>query len=305
MSVEINLPFPGFYHSWLSSILEYEEESYAEHQVEGESEFPEPLQLDESDFSDALFTAMDYGESYKYLRVGYVDAFNEWAGEVLGESRTAWRKVYNWENKTQKSERYRENSIGAKFSIMTSPREYNFETDRLFVDVSAAFLKRLFKMSKADNHDTLRATIEGRFTSYDGFISSYSNSLSSWLETPLLEWDYNELGTLLIACLELEGDDSDLMENMIYTSELGYNALNAGLDYDKFDNTVLEKRAEKLSEWYDADPLAVAEYKANNETQFESIVASDPDLIFDLPDGDAIGAFYRCKESPDLFGAET
>jgi hypothetical protein len=108
--------------------------------------------------------------------------------------------------------------IDYKYESYSSPREYNFETDRLFAWVKNSSIKELFAASKADNHAQLAEMIKERFTSRSGFISSYSNDLESWLDKPLLQWDHNELGTLLKAVLAIHYDEDrfdtyELMES--------------------------------------------------------------------------------------------
>jgi hypothetical protein len=307
MSVEINIPFfPGFYESVLSSELDRAEESHCEGDCQEDLEvYPVELQLEVSDYQDAMVGACNYSQAHEILTSKYVDSFDAWAGDLLGETRQAWRKRYDYETKKTKSERYQADSIGAKFSMMTSPREYNFETDRLFVNVSGAFLKRLFKMSKDDKHENLNLAIKEKFTSRDGFISHYSNRITDWTDKPLDDWDYNELGTLLISCLDLQGADfNDFNCYALEDGDSGYTALNNALDWEDYRARVTEKRAESLVSWIEDDAESVAKWKAQAPDLFAALVGSDPDLfstLEDLPKGDTIGAFYHCALTPDLF----
>jgi hypothetical protein len=100
-----------------------------------------------------------------------------------------------------------------KFESMQSPKEYNFTTDRIFVEIDFSEVERIYQdCDKAE----LAKLVKEKFTSRDGFISFYSNCLESWgnLET----WDYNQVGTLL-ECMA--GRDFDIwkeyaiMENAI------------------------------------------------------------------------------------------
>jgi hypothetical protein len=104
------------------------------------------------------------------------------------------------------------------FEEMTSPKEYNFETDRLFATLT---LKAIKQIRAYVDDDTLAETIRERCTSYDGFISFYSNDFATWNSKPLSKWDHNELGILLQAALTQAGienarrggDAWDIMEN--------------------------------------------------------------------------------------------
>ena len=82
---------------------------------------------------------------------------------------------------------------------MTSPKYYNFETDRVFAYMPETTFKHILANYKTE---TLKKRIEDKFTSYDGFWSHYSNDLDTWLEDePIEDWDHNQLATLFEAFL--------------------------------------------------------------------------------------------------------
>lgn len=291
----INIPFPGLYDSWLSAELDYTEEQEAEYRAEedeeGERAFPEPLRLSVSDLAELQFDCMDYSAAYLYLAKTYTEAFDYWAGEALGFTRMEWR--YSWADK--RKTRVKVDRLGLIFEEMTSPREYNFTTDRIFCQVSGRVVKALFRVSKAEGHSRLEACIKERFTSRSGFISHYSNRLSDWLSKPLADWDENELGTLLRALLP-EDDDSLMWATL--EGETGYNALSKGMDWAKLDAAKLEKRAELLRDWLDSDAERALIWKASNLDTFRAIVAAAPELF---PDAEEDGGFYRCPHTSDMF----
>lgn len=80
-----------------------------------------------------------------------------------------------------------------KFKLLCSPKYYNFETDRIICHIDLIEVQRMKDcVPTAD----LEARIKRRFTSCDGFISHYPNSLAFW--PPQIEdWDHNQVGTLL------------------------------------------------------------------------------------------------------------
>lgn len=85
-----------------------------------------------------------------------------------------------------------------KFSDLVSPKFYNFETDRIFCEISVHEVIDLFY--KIDEK-ILREKIKLNFTSYDGFLSHYPNDLDRWPKS-VTDWDHNEIGTLIQAWVE-------------------------------------------------------------------------------------------------------
>jgi hypothetical protein len=91
--------------------------------------------------------------------------------------------------------------IKAEFESMSSPKEYNFTTDRIFITIADSEVVRLHSLVKADELDKVA---KERFTSYDGFSSSYSNDVGDW--GPVAEWDHNQIGALIQAYVNQESD---------------------------------------------------------------------------------------------------
>lgn len=169
----INIPFAGFYNSKYSSELDAVQERFVEYEVEKNPG------LDPDIPNNALWHCADYGKAYDYIARQYVDQFNQY---LIDEY---------------------ELDLDLKFESMTSPREYNFQTDRIFCEISEENVR---KLRSAVSDPALRQAIKQRFTSCDGFISSYPNNLEDW--PPLEQWDHNELGTLLVALLS-DAEDWD------------------------------------------------------------------------------------------------
>lgn len=236
-----NIPFPGFYGSLLSGELDHVEEQNAEYAVERQKEdgIPSDLHLTAREFSEVFYDCTDYRAVHEHAAKEYATSFDVVASEALGFK------------------------LGLEFEEMTSPKYYNSETDRLFAKTTWWNVRRMFTMSRRDGHKTLAAVIKERFTSYDGFISSYRNDLQSWLEKPFREWDHNELGTLLIACLKLTGEfEDDRPEWRVYEhmSESGdfQTAIDNGVDWPKYESKVAELRADKEAELRADDPDYIA-----------------------------------------------
>lgn len=97
--------------------------------------------------------------------------------------------------------------LDIKFESLSSPREYNFITDRIFCTISDNELTRLYAET---DKKVFAECIKETFTSYDGFRSFYSNDLNDWPIDPL-EFDHNEAACLLAAWLK-QYHDFDLSE---------------------------------------------------------------------------------------------
>lgn len=109
-----------------------------------------------------------------------------------------------------------------KFNRLDSPREYNFETDRIFCDISS---EDIDKMKQSTLAATLAKVAARRHTSRDGFHSFYSPDTADW-PSDVHTWDVVQLSTLLEAYVEkIFGDfdrwaELDLMEYALCNGKL-------------------------------------------------------------------------------------
>ena len=206
MSKITTIPFAGFYESIWSEGLEHAEEMHLEYleQEEGVAMLAS---------AEAIWKASDYRAMCNYVARKYVDYLNDYIKDEF------------------------DLDLDLKFESMTSPREYNFTTDRIFCYISDENLRKLRTFVPEDE---LRLAIKTRFTSRDGFISSYPNDLEDWPEN-LDDWDHNHIGTLLVALLGEGGDwELDILERM---HEVFDQALQEGVDWVKFDEFLKEEVA--------------------------------------------------------------
>ena len=86
--------------------------------------------------------------------------------------------------------------IQCEFVKVDSPRYYNFETDRIFVEVSDLEITRLWL---AVDRVRLDKIAKERHTSRDGFASFYSPDIAEWGD--VLTWEPEQLHTLILASL--------------------------------------------------------------------------------------------------------
>ena len=168
--LESTIPFDGFYESFISADIDHQ----IGQQIEWDSDI---YDLNEDEQQILWDNYLSVNRSYFYNQIAedytnfYIDALNE------------------------KLEGFK---LKAKFNLLTSPREYNFETDRIFIDIeknhAIDFIKYIIKNYKKE----LENKIKERFTSRSGFNSFYKNSIDLWTKD-YSEWDHNQIGT----CFEL------------------------------------------------------------------------------------------------------
>lgn len=244
--------FPGFYESILSSAIDHHEEREAEYMAEREIPvprkepetlvlspdeeprewYPEHLRITASEYCELFFKCTDYQKVHLKLAQMWVESFDWWCKENIGTP----EKSFIWES-------------------MTSPREYNFATDRAFAYVPTSVVEMLFERSAKEEHKTLAKVIKDTFTSYDGFMSFYPSYIEAWLEKPLAEWDHNEIGTLIAASIKASDEWSSRCDFSMSIYEILFSgnneeghAIDAGMDWPKFEEKVKELRAKKLAE---------------------------------------------------------
>jgi hypothetical protein len=204
MSKITTIPFAGFYNSIWSDGIDRAEEMYLEN-----LEQEDGVKIEAS--SDAIWRAADYGAMHNYVARKYVDYLNDSIKDEF------------------------DLDLDLKFESMQSPREYNFETDRIFCYISDENLRKLRSFVPEDE---LRLAIKTRFTSRSGFISSYPNNLDDWDADPTT-WDHNEIGTLFVALLGESGDwEMDILGQM---HEEFDRAFQEGVDWAKFDEFLKEE----------------------------------------------------------------
>jgi len=207
--VEVRIPFPGFYESLLSSIIEdFERE-------EAESKAQQFLPADkQNELRDVLFDQQCLGAYLDYRRAEHAiceEYAESFARQLKGLTGT---------------------DIRYSFSIMTSPKEYNFVTDQLFLFVEREDLMAILEKVRGDLLDEEAVRM---FTSRDGFRSSYSSDVDSW-GTPDT-WDHSQWYCALVATQDLDPEQSFDWRgdcDWYYYDINGYELLQEFFDYDKF-----------------------------------------------------------------------
>ena len=154
------IPFQGFYGSCHDAAIDYTEESL--------------FQDSNGDSIPALAEHFYSGDSIDYSRVH--ESYSKDYVEALADH----------------------SKLELIFDELKCPREYNFETDRIFVTIPLRQVEAL--LAKVDKN-ALRKAIHDKFTSRPGFHSFYKNTLEAW--PPFIgDWDHNQVGTLLEVAIQ-------------------------------------------------------------------------------------------------------
>lgn len=161
-----------------------------------------------------------------------IDRELEYEMENTGEAWEQVEKRFSYEDSRDAIARAWVNAFASHTGIpvewesMKSPREYNFQTDRVFVTLP---IEEVQQLRDQTNDRELREAIQRNFTSRDGFISFYSDSLEGeeW-QKPIQEWDHNQLMTLLEAWLTQGEIDPETLQQDILEEPRVYEAANNG-----------------------------------------------------------------------------
>ena len=221
--LESTIPFDGFYESFISDDIDHQ----IGQQIECDCDLYD-LNVNEEKILWDNYLSVNrisfYNEIAEHYTDLYIDALNE---------------------------RLEGFTLKAKFNLLTSPREYNFETDRIFIDIeknhAIDFIKYIIKNYKKK----LENKIKERFTSRSGFWSHYKNVLDLWTQD-YSEWDHNQIGT----CFELfDFDELNFYESLSETIifNLGNTLGKDGIDLldkkqkEKDKKELMDKQQLKLN----------------------------------------------------------
>lgn len=121
--------------------------------------------------------------------------------------------------------------IDTVWESLQSPKYYNFSTDSINCEIeyNADLLAKYLK----ENEKELIEYLKGKYTSRDGFSSSYTSDLGYWIDPE--NHGAHEVGSLLQFVLENENDDpvidlyyaSDFLDGFIDSVEFDENGLIA------------------------------------------------------------------------------
>lgn len=229
---EIELPFSGFYNSIHDAQFDRELESVIDY-------FYQETGYDLPDYIMNLWWNIDF----KSAQLAYAKDFAEGLMDEL--------------------------NIFGDFTTMTSPREYNFENDRLFVKVSRATLCGLVFMT--DPYEMEQAA-KRRHTSRSGFISFYSNDYKTWGD--IEDWDHNQLRTLLEAYIETNGieiDESQIIDDCYLYEVHKYFTCDNITRFWNLTDYLRERSKREVKTWDDMIKHRRAENRPFKDTPLGSV----------------------------------
>jgi len=106
------------------------------------------------------------------------------------------------------------------FDEMTSPREYNFSTDKIYCKIPRNEIDKIRK--EVEGHEGWAAFVKENFTSCDGFISFLSNDYTheDWTKETLIEAQYGVILKYWLENVSTEtGSEGWYMEECYLTSD--------------------------------------------------------------------------------------
>lgn len=109
-----------------------------------------------------------------------------------------WRNVHEDYAKEYVDDFGRAMRLDLEFESLDSPRDYAFETDRIFCHITDDSLRKALKETP---RETLAEVARKRHTSRSGFVSFYDPNIDNW-PADVTEWDPNQIGTLMCAVAE-------------------------------------------------------------------------------------------------------
>ena len=207
--LESTIPFDGFYESFIDADIDHQ----IGQQIEWDSDI---YDLNEDEQQILWDNYLSVNRSYFYNQIAedytnfYIDTLNE---------------------------RLKGFTLKATYKCLESPREYNFKTDRIFIEIeenhAVDFIEHIVQNYKKE----LEQKIEDRFTSRSGFISFYKNSIDLWTKD-FKEWDCNMIGTCF-ELFDLEEEDINYSLREYLTEVISENLYNT---LDKEGKELLDKK---------------------------------------------------------------
>lgn len=159
----------------------------------------------ESIHDEQINSAIENHFEWLHEEDGLEDTLTEEESDAIWSSDVNWSAIRNEYAKEYTEAFGNEFKLGLKFIELSSPKYYNFSTDRIFAEVAKHQIDKIRKQVEAT--DLWAETVKEQFTSRDGFSSFYSNDIKDedWTKDVLDECQYGVLLETYIEVLANEG----------------------------------------------------------------------------------------------------
>lgn len=179
-TIEIEVPFSGFY----GSIHDMYIDNWVDFMLEGDE--AEYLGMTNDELSDKLYS-MDYSKIREAMCKHYIQAYN-----------AIFYDNFNIE-------------LDLKFSEMTSPKFYNFETDRLYCTIDKNVFDQVVSLLA---ESSVQETLSNKYKSSSGYIV-FESTLQA-----IQDKDYQRFSSDILEMLLPEQDVTDHWEYTDCVSEI-------------------------------------------------------------------------------------
>jgi hypothetical protein len=155
------------------------------------------------------------------------------------------------------------------FEKLVSPREYNFANDSINIEVEL-IPEKLAEYVNA-NFEAFEKYIKDEYSSYDGFMSNYSNDANEWKEETenfSMFGNSHQLGAVLdFVCRKYYQSKNESDEGIVI--DMYYNASeNAYLSVKDYDFACTKVKCPICGEWYSIEDH-IDEYKNQCENELK------------------------------------
>lgn len=153
-------------------------------------------------------------------------------------------------------------NLKLKFQTLSSPKEYNFETDKIFCTVEIESLRslcdRLVQLAKdPDNYKYLKERIKKCHTSCSGFWSWMSNDVDKWLEFIYDGGNDHYIAYLIGYLMEALGEDPKELNGRIYQyveESTGLHEILPATQEAKEEYELFQKYGTIYTDWAEEHP---------------------------------------------------
>lgn len=162
-----------------------------------------------------------------------------------------------------------------KYEKLVSPKEYNFSTDSIDIEIELDLEKLVAEFKK--DYKSASQYIHDKYTSCSGFISYYENDIEDWLQTLEQDQDH-KIGAMLQYLSQNSDIDEFDSENMLYAVlDDFYN--NEYINYDKLVELINDEfniNIKTLSDLENIDHIQI-----KDEIIWQAFATGKPDLFSD------------------------